>query len=140
MLDAWANHRDESFLLQYLSPALIRKMRLFALDDEAKENHYRVASIHNERGYEKIRSTLARSYDLGDEPAKHPGRRCGSFAAIGNLRLQHTVRDGIVLGEHARGATLRHVRRLWGYDVSLVGVEAGSEKTLYETSSSKLAE
>jgi stage V sporulation protein R len=62
------------------------------------------------------------------------------FRGNRHLHLQHTVRDGIVLDEHARSATLRHVRRLWGYDVSLVGVEAGSEKTLYETSSSKLAE
>lgn len=139
LLDAWANHRDESFILQYLSPALIRKFRLFALEDETKENHYRVASIHNERGYESIRSTLARSYDIG---VNQPNIQVVDVDFRGNrhLHLQHTVRDGIVLDEHARSATLRHVRRLWGYDVSLVGVEAGSEKTLYETSSSKLAE
>jgi spore cortex formation protein SpoVR/YcgB (stage V sporulation) len=29
--DAWANYRDESFIQQFLSPALIRKLRLFAL-------------------------------------------------------------------------------------------------------------
>src|SRR5690606_21991994 len=27
LLDAWENHRDESFILQYLSPALIRRFR-----------------------------------------------------------------------------------------------------------------
>ena len=41
LLDAWANHRDESFIRQYLSPALIRKWRLFVLADEAKETSLR---------------------------------------------------------------------------------------------------
>ena len=61
LLDAWANHRDESFIRQYLSPALIRKWRLFVLADEAKEPHFEVASIHNERGYEKIRADACRT-------------------------------------------------------------------------------
>ncbi|WP_239507794.1 SpoVR family protein, partial [Serratia marcescens] len=52
LIDAWANHRDESFLRQYLSPALIRKFRLFVLADEPDDNHFKVASIHDERGYE----------------------------------------------------------------------------------------
>ena len=126
-----------SFLLQYLSPALIRKMRLFALVDDAKENHYRVASIHNERGYEKVRGTLARSYDLG---MNQPNIQVVDVDLLGNrqLRLQHTVRDGIILGENTRDATLRHVRRLWGYDVSLVGVEASTGNVLYETSTDKV--
>ncbi|WP_245466423.1 SpoVR family protein, partial [Mesorhizobium sp. M7A.F.Ca.MR.245.00.0.0] len=33
LLDAWAEHRDESFIRQYLSPALIRKWRFFVLGD-----------------------------------------------------------------------------------------------------------
>ncbi|TGQ96958.1 SpoVR family protein, partial [Mesorhizobium sp. M1C.F.Ca.ET.204.01.1.1] len=65
LLEAWADHRDESFIRQYLSPTLIRKWRLFALADRADEPHLEVASIHNERGYEKIRSALAHSYDVG---------------------------------------------------------------------------
>ncbi|OWK19273.1 hypothetical protein AJ88_44640 [Mesorhizobium amorphae CCBAU 01583] len=31
LLDAWANHRDESFIRQYLSPTLIRKWRFLSL-------------------------------------------------------------------------------------------------------------
>jgi spore cortex formation protein SpoVR/YcgB (stage V sporulation) len=139
LLDAWANHRDESFLLQYLSPTLMRKMRLFALDDEAKESHYRVASIHNERGYEKIRSTLARSYDIG---ANQPNIQVVDVDFRGNrhLRLQHTIQNKIILDASAREATLTHVRRLWGYDVSLVGVDANSGKVIYETMTDDLSD
>ncbi|RVB27898.1 SpoVR family protein, partial [Mesorhizobium sp. M7A.F.Ca.CA.001.07.2.1] len=50
LLDAWAEHRDESFIRQYLSPALIRKWRFFLLGDTADQPHCLVASIHDERG------------------------------------------------------------------------------------------
>lgn len=131
LLDAWANHRDESFIRQYLSPALIRKWRLFVLADTASEPHYEVASIHNERGYEKIRSALADSYDIG---ANRPDIQVVDVDLLGDrqLRLQHKVKDGIVLEDAGRDATLRHIRRLWGYDVSLVGVDAETGAILYE--------
>jgi stage V sporulation protein R len=131
--DAWANHRDDSFILQYLSPALIRKSRLFVLTDEAKENHYEVASIHNERGYERIRAALAHSYDIG---ASQPDIQVVDVDLLGDrhLRLQHSIKNGVGLDEASRDATLRHIRKLWGYDVSLVGVDARTGVRLYECS------
>ena len=131
--DAWANHRDESFILQYLSPSLIRKMHLFVLADDAAESEYKVSAIHDERGYEKVRSALARSLDVG---ANQPDIQVVDVDLMGDrkLRLQHAIHDGVLLSEEARNATLRDVRRLWGYDVSLVGVDAQSNTTLYEVS------
>jgi stage V sporulation protein R len=139
LLDAWANHRDESFIRQYLSPALIRKWRLFTLSDVANEPHYEVASIHNERGYEKIRSALADSYDVG---ATRPDIQVVDLDLLGDrhLRLQHKVKDGIVLEASSREATLRHVRKLWGYDVSLAGVNAETGATVYECSTRQIGE
>jgi len=132
LLDAWANHRDESFVRQFLSPALIRKWRLFVLGDAADQPHYEVASIHNERGYKTVRSELAHSYDLG---AHTPDIQVVDVDLLGDrqLRLQQTVTDGVVLDGSTRDATLKHIRRLWGYDVSLVGIDAGSGAKLYES-------
>ncbi len=136
LLDAWANHRDESFIRQYLSPALIRKWRFFLLEDAAGESHYKVASIHDERGYRKIRSVLADRYDIG---ANRPDIQVADVDLLGDrhLRLQHKVKDGILLEETGCDATLRHVRRLWGYDVSLEGVDAQTGATLYERSATQ---
>jgi len=137
LLDAWANHRDESFILQYLSPALIRKWRFFLLTDEAAQPHYEVASIHNERGYEKIRAALARSYDIG---ANRPDIQVVDVDLLGDrhLRLQHTVKNGVLLDENSRDATLRHIRKLWGYEVSLAGLDSESGGTLYERSTDQM--
>ncbi len=133
LLEAWANHRDESFIRQFLSPALIRKWRMFVLSDAANERHYDVAAIHNERGYEMIRSNLAQRYDIG---ANHSDIQVVDVDLLGqrHLRLQHNVNDGILLESSSCDATLRHVQTLWGYEVSLQGVDARTGATLYERS------
>jgi stage V sporulation protein R len=133
LLDAWANHRDESFILQYLSPALIRNFRLFLLGDKSNEPYCEVASIHNERGYEAIRAALARSYDIG---ANQPDIQVVDVDLLGDrhLRLQHNVKNGILLDPESRDATLRHVRHLWGYEVSLAGIDDETGSLLYESS------
>jgi len=134
--EAWANHRDESFIRQFLSPHLIRKMRLFVLTDNETDNHYTVGAIHDERGYEAVRGALARNYDLG---TVEPNIQIVDVDLRGDrqLHLHHAVRDGVPLAEKSRDRVLAHVRRLWGYRVSLAGVDAETGKVLYETSTSE---
>ncbi|MER9605058.1 SpoVR family protein [Mesorhizobium sp. M0243] len=138
LLDAWADHRDESFIRQYLSPAMIRKWRFFVLGDAADQPHCQVTSIHDERGYRKIRDALANSYDLG---ANRPDIQVVDVDLLGDrhLRLQHKVNDGILLEDASRDATLRHIRRLWGYEVSLAAIDAETGATIHERSTSQIA-
>jgi len=133
LIDAWANHRDESFILQYLSPAVMREFRLFQLSDRANDRFCEVRSIHNERGYSAVRSALARNYDLG---TSKPDIQVVDVDLLGDrqLRLLHTVKDDVLLEGKTRDATLAHIRRLWGYDVSMKGIEASSDTVLYECS------
>ena len=65
-LDAVANYRDESFIRQFLSPKVVRKMKLFKLVDDKREDTYLVSAIQNRDGFKEIRSTLANSYELDD--------------------------------------------------------------------------
>ena len=131
--NAWANYRDESFIQQFLSPHLIRKMRLFALDDQEKEPHYTVAAIHDERGYGRVRRVLARNYDVGVMDANIQIVDV-DLRGDRQLRLQHLVRDGIPLAEKSRDQVLKHLRLLWGYEVSLEGIDSDEGKQVYETS------
>ena len=137
--EAWANHRDESFIQQYLSPHLIRKMRLFVLNDDEKDSHYTVSAIHDERGYDNVRRSIARNYDLG---MMEPNIQIVDLDLKGDrkLCLQHNMRDGIPLAEKSRDEVIRHIRRLWGYDVVLKGVDNQSGETLYETSTAESSE
>jgi spore cortex formation protein SpoVR/YcgB (stage V sporulation) len=137
--DAWRNYRDESFILQFLSPHLIRKFRLFMLDDEAEQSHYTVGGIHDEEGYQRVRQALARTYDLS---VIEPDIQVVDVDLLGDreLRLHHAVRDGVPLDGGEAERVLGHLRKLWGYDVSLAGVEPESDKTIYEVSTKDAVE
>ncbi len=131
--DAWVNYRDESFIRQFLSPRLIREFKLFALSDDSEDTHYTVGSIHDERGYQRVRETLADSYDIG---LIEPDIQVVDVDLRGDrvLRLQHNMRDGVPLADKSCTGVLRHVRNLWGYDVTLAGVDAATGEQLSETS------
>jgi len=123
--DAWANYRDESFIQQFLSPHLIRKFKLFALSDEEDQANLMVSLIHNRAGYKAIRRGLAHQYDLAYQ---EPDIQVADADLKGDreLKLIHTVRDGIHLHDADKEEVLIHLRRLWGYEVRLDAVEVQS--------------
>jgi stage V sporulation protein R len=121
--DVWANYRDESFISQFLSPRLMRQLRLFQLcDDPSYEEGIKVASIHNERGYHRIRRQLARQYDVG---WTEPNIEVVDVDLEGDRRLilRHAVVNGCRLEEKDAKRVLQHLADLWSYDVVLREVD-----------------
>jgi stage V sporulation protein R len=47
------------------------------------------------------------------------------------------VHNGIPLAEKSRDQVLKHLRVLWGYEVSLEGIDAEDGKQIYETCTAK---
>jgi len=116
--DAWANYRDESFIEQFLSPKVIRDFKLFALADEAEAPALTVSAIHDEGGYRRVRSTLARQYDIGETD---PNIQVTGANLKGNrkLFLEHRMHRGVPLNAQLRGQVMPHIERLWGHEVAL---------------------
>jgi len=129
--DAWANYRDESFVLQYLSPKVMRDFRLFHLKNDADNPAMRVEAIHDEQGYRKVRRMLARQYDVSTQD---PDIQVTDADLAGSRRLvlTHFVRDGILLDKEECDRTLMHVARLWGYRVRLVEADAATGRKIRE--------
>jgi spore cortex formation protein SpoVR/YcgB (stage V sporulation) len=48
---AMRNFKDESFIAQYLSPHLIRELKLFHIVDDDRHPELVVGAIHDEQGY-----------------------------------------------------------------------------------------
>ena len=122
--DIWANYRDESFIAQFLSPHLIRQMRMFHLrDDPADTEGIRVSAIHNERGYRQVRQQLARQYDVG---WTDPSIEVVDVDLAGDRRLilHHSVVKGGLLDEASAKRVLQHIAHLWTYDVVLREVDS----------------
>ncbi len=121
--DIWANYRDESFISQFLSPRLMRRLRLFHLHDDPKESAgVLVSAIHNERGYRRVRSELARQYDVG---YIDPNIEVVDVDLAGDRRLmlRHSVVKAAQLNETDAKRVLQHLADLWSYDVSLAEID-----------------
>jgi spore cortex formation protein SpoVR/YcgB (stage V sporulation) len=125
--NAWANFRDDSFIAQYLSPRLIRKMKLFKLENRAADPHYKVAAIHDERGYKEVRRALASQYDPG---LRDPNIQATAADLAGDRRLvlTHRMHNEVPLAERDALAVLGYVADLWGFDVEMVGVNHDDEQ------------
>jgi len=114
---AMRNFKDESFIAQYLSPRLMREFHLFAIADEAAEDTLRVDSIHDERGYRRVRKLLAQQYA---QENRVPDVQVVRYDRDGDrsLTLRHLRRRGRPLTE-AAAEVVAHLRRLWGFGVRL---------------------
>ena len=133
--DCWANYRDESFVMQFLSPRLIRKLGLFHVVDDANEPTLTVEAIHDERGYRKIQRALARQYDVAWST---PDIQVVDVDLTGDRRLvlEHRALNRILLDERDARLTLQSLADLWGYDVLLREVDPSGDAVLKEHTAS----
>lgn len=132
---AMQNFKDESFISQYLSPKLMREFKLFSVLDDDRKNFIEVSSIHDEVGYRSIREKLAAQYNLSN---LEPNIQVWNVDVRGDrsLTLQHIPHDRIPLGDN-REEVLKHLHRLWGFDVILEEVKESGRREILATCPTK---
>jgi len=113
---AWTEYRDESFIRQFLSPQVMRDLKMFRLEDDFSEDYYLVDAIHNDEGYRQIRSALADSY--------LPSRFAPDIRVTGvdddfTLRLIHYTEPGQPLENKTKRHVMAMMVDLWGYSVRI---------------------
>ncbi len=118
---AMRNFKDESFIAQYLSPKLIRDFHFFAVLDDDRKEKLTISAIHDERGYRYVRQQLAEQYNLGN---REPNIQVWQVNTRDDraLTLRHTQFQRRPLNQQAQ-EVLKHVARLWGFDVHLDTVD-----------------
>ena len=118
---AMRNFKDESFILQYLSPRLMRELKLFAVVDDDRESDILIDAIHDDQGYQRVREALAGDYNLGN---REPNIQVYNVDVRGNrtLTLRHYQYNRRPLGD-STDEVLKHVHRLWGFDVVLEAMQ-----------------
>jgi spore cortex formation protein SpoVR/YcgB (stage V sporulation) len=111
------NFKDESFIAQYLSPRLMRELRLFAVIDDEQQKEFEISAIHNDHGYRRLRQALAEQYNLG---TREPDIQVHAVDRRGDrsLLLRHAPHLRRPLGG-TTAEVLKHVARLWGFAVRL---------------------
>lgn len=123
---AMRNFKDESFILQFLSPKLMRDLKLFTILDDDKNEDIRVTSIHDDTGYKAVRESLSAQYNLGNN---EPNIQIFNADVRGDrsLTLHHYRHNRKPLDETAQ-EVVKHIHRLWGFDVHLHSMEDNESK------------
>ncbi len=114
---AMRNFKDESFISQYLSPKVIRDMKLFTILDDDQRDSLEVSAIHDERGYKHIRSALSEQYNLG---SREPNMQVYKVDRRGDrsMTLRYEAHKHRPLNQET-GDVLKHLVRLWGFTVRI---------------------
>ncbi|MFT2109914.1 SpoVR family protein [Marinomonas sp. 2405UD68-3] len=114
---AMRNFKDESFILQFLSPKLMRDFRFFGLENNESDSYVEVKEIHNDTGYRKLRERLAQQYNLSH---REPNIQVQTVNLYGDrsLILHHIMDSDRPLNSDTK-EVLKHFHRLWGFDVTL---------------------
>jgi spore cortex formation protein SpoVR/YcgB (stage V sporulation) len=114
---AMRNFKDESFIAQYLSPKLMRDLRLFCVLDDDRNPKLKISAIHDDQGYRRVRDALSEQYNLG---SREPNVQVYNVDLRGDrsLTLRHMEYLNRPLGESA-DEVLKHVARLWGFTVRM---------------------
>lgn len=129
---AMQNFKDESFILQYLSPKVIRDFKLFSVYDDDRDPKLEVTAIHNQQGYKLVREALSRQYNLG---YRVPDVQVYDVDRWGDrkLTLKHNMVNRRPLEPKYTTEVLKHLNVLWGYDVELESVDSNGQVTaLYQ--------
>ncbi len=115
---AMRNFKDESFILQFLSPKVMRDLKLFCILDDDHNSTIDVTAIHDDDGYKAVRESLSAQYNLGN---REPNIQIFEVDVRGDrsITLHHQQFNRQPLDEGSAEEVLKHIHRLWGFDVHL---------------------
>ena len=114
---AMQSFKDESFVQQFLSPRVMRELKLFAVLDDDKRRELEISAIHDDSGFRQLRQALSNQYNLS---MNEPNIQVWNVNRHGDrsLTLRHVRHDRRPLGEGTMDV-LKHLHRLWKFDVHL---------------------
>ena len=132
---AMRDFKDESFVLQFLSPKVMRDFRLFSVLDDDRESEIEISAIHNDTGYRRVREQLASQYNIGD---REPNLQVVRVDRDGDrsLTLRHTEHQRRPLNDET-DAVLKHLYRLWGFPVRIEAARESGEVEVTHTCGEK---
>ncbi|MCO7225418.1 SpoVR family protein [Pleionea sp. CnH1-48] len=127
---AMRNFKDESFVAQFLSPRVIREFKLFSILDDDTQKELEVTAIHDDAGYRAIRQALSNQYNLS---MNEPNIQVYNVDIRGDrsLTLRHVPHNNVPLAD-SKAEVLKHLHRLWHFDVKLESFDRDGEVVLLD--------
>ena len=116
--------RDETFIRRYLTKELCAELKLFEYEKHGSE--YVVSEVADDKGWMKIRNTIASSTGFGSLPVV----RVIDWNQKENTLLLEHMYDGRELDLQYANETLKHLVDLWEGRVILNTVAEGKKKSI----------
>ena len=116
---AMANYRDETFIHQFLSPNVARRMGLFAhRDNGPQDEEVTVTEVARPHSFSTLRTKLAEQNTLS---RYLPNIQVTDVDTKGSRRLTltHFIKDGRPLETSDASKVVNHLAYLWEYTVTL---------------------
>jgi stage V sporulation protein R len=112
------NYRDESFVLQFLSPKVARRFKLFSIHIKEGTGYLEVNATHDDERFFELRATLAAQYDLS---RMIPQIEVVDVDWKGDrwLYLEHKTKNNQRLNYKEMRRTVAYVHELWGHPVKM---------------------
>lgn len=129
---AMHNFKDESFILQFLSPKVMRDFRFFGIENDDIDPYVEIKEIHNDEGFMGLRQRLAQQYNLS---YREPNIQVQNVNLYGDrsLTLRHTMDNGRPLNDDTI-EVVKHFQRLWGFEVTLESCQGDTVLKTYRCS------
>lgn len=118
---AMQNFKDESFILQFLSPKLIKEFKFFKVLDIEGAKDLLIDAIHDDEGFRAVRQALSNQYNLS---MNEPNIQVWSVNLRGDrsITLRHIQHNRRPLGDSTE-EVVKHIHRLWKFDVHLESLD-----------------
>ena len=116
----------------------MRDMHFFSIEDNESSKFFEVSAIHNEEGYQQLRNKLSAQYNLSN---KEPNIQGFNVDKKGDrsLTLRYVHHQEIPLDAKSAQEVIKHLHRLWGFDVRLEQVQAnGNTEVISQSISPKV--
>ena len=126
IVHAMQNFKDESFILQYLSPKVIRDFHLFSVVDLEKDPKMQVSGIHDDASYQTVKRALSAQYNIG---YSIPDIQVVDVDRWGDrsITLNHIMVGNRPLETEETTEVMKQLSLLWGYDVYLNSIDENDQ-------------
>ncbi len=110
------NFKDESFIRQYLSPKVIRDLKLFLLEDDENDSKFKINNIHDDDGYKNIRKALSENLSFEN---RVPDMYVEGWDAKNSRTLYIIIEmhDNILITPELAAHTTELLKTLWPFKI-----------------------
>lgn len=108
------NYKDDSFILQYLSPKVIRDLGLMASEKKAGTGYLKIKAIQDDDGVWPVREQLARQQGLSAQRLPRIEVTHYNYTSDFMLFLQYDPIDGREIDTYQIQLVKHYIQFLWG--------------------------